>query len=137
MITGESWALQKGVFQTLAADADLLALLGAARIYDDVPEDATFPFLTIGEVTERDNGTFTETATEHTFTIHAWSRAGGRKEVKDMAHLTIAALNDALIALEDHRLVNLRFETSRALRDPDGRTYHAIVQFRAVTEPAP
>ena len=33
-------------------------------------------------------------------------------------------------------LVNFRFTLADIRREPDGRTYHAVVRFRAVTEPA-
>jgi hypothetical protein len=46
------------------------------------------------------------------------------------------ALHDRDLALEGHRLVNLRHELSEARREPDGDTYHGIVRYRAVTEPA-
>ena len=37
---------------------------------------------------------------------------------------------------DGHRLVNLRFSIADIRREADGRTYHALVRFRAVTEPA-
>ena len=46
-----SWALQQSIFATLSADTPLLALLGGARIYDDVPQGAAFPYLTFGQST--------------------------------------------------------------------------------------
>jgi hypothetical protein len=43
-------------------------------------------------------------------------------------------LHDAALSLTDHRLINLRHETTDVRRDPDGETYQGIVRFRAVTE---
>jgi hypothetical protein len=45
-------------------------------------------------------------------------------------------LHDQPLTLVDHDLVNLRHEFSEARPDPDGDTYHGIVRYRAVTEPA-
>ena len=47
-----------------------------------------------------------------------------------------AALHDQPLRLEDHYLVNLRHQFSEARLDPDGDTFHGIVRYRAVTEPA-
>jgi len=135
MTAGASWALQKSVYQTLIADAALTNLIGGPRVFDDVPGNAAFPFLTIGDDTTRDNATFSETGFEHAIAVHVWSRASGRGELKQIAAAVIAALHDAPLVLEDNRLVNLRFQSSVALKDPDGHTYHGIVRFRAVTEP--
>lgn len=39
------------------------------------------------------------------------------------------------LALAGHRLVNFRFATVDIRRESDGRTYRALVRFRAMTEP--
>ena len=38
--------------------------------------------------------------------------------------------------LADNHLVDFRFAVADVRREADGRTYHALVRFRAVTEPA-
>jgi hypothetical protein len=47
-----------------------------------------------------------------------------------------AVLHDQPLMLPDHQLVNLRHEFSEARLDPDGDTFHGVVRYRAVTEPA-
>jgi hypothetical protein len=49
-----SWALQRGVYQALAGSSVLTTLLGGVRIYDDAPQAAAFPFLTLGQSVIRD-----------------------------------------------------------------------------------
>jgi hypothetical protein len=44
-----SWALQRSVYQALAGSSALTTLLGGARIYDDAPQGASFPFITLGQ----------------------------------------------------------------------------------------
>ena len=68
--------------------------------------------------------------------LHAWSRQGGHKEAHLIAGALLQALDDAPLTLADHRLINLRFAVADIRREADGRTYHALVRFRAVTEPA-
>ncbi|KAB2910820.1 MAG: DUF3168 domain-containing protein [Hyphomicrobiaceae bacterium] len=131
-----SWALQQSVFARLSADATLLGLLGGARIYDDVPQAADFPYLTFGQSTVRDWSTATEAGDEHILTLHVWSQAKGRREAHEIMGAVRTALHDQGLSLAGHRLVNMRHEFSEARRDPDGETYHGIVRYRAVTEPA-
>jgi hypothetical protein len=45
-------------------------------------------------------------------------------------------LSDQALILNDHALVNLRYQFSETRQDPDGETYHGVVRYRAVTEPA-
>ncbi|MFQ5783612.1 MAG: hypothetical protein ACE5H8_02160 [Alphaproteobacteria bacterium] len=44
-----------------------------------------------------------------------------------------AILADADLTVTGHALVNLRFEQSRSMLDPDGVTYHGISRYRVVT----
>ena len=130
-----SWALQQAIFDALTGDAPLIALLGAARIYDDVPQRTPHPYVTIGQSTIRDWSTGTDDGAEHLLTLHVWSRAGGRREAHEIMGALRDAVHDRLLPLAGHRLVNLRHELSEARREADGDTYHGIVRFRAVTEP--
>lgn len=130
-----SWSLQQGIYQALAGNPEVTGLLGGANIYDDVPQSASFPYLTFGQTTERDWSTGTEDGSEHTVTLHVWSRAGGKKETYEIIETIRDALNAAPVTVADHALVNLHHEFSEARHDEDGETYHGIVRYRAITEP--
>jgi hypothetical protein len=132
-----AWELQKAVYAALVADALLVALLGGAQIYDDVPRDAPFPRVTFGPSTTRDWSTGTESGAEHLFTLRVWSKAGGEKEVHELLGAVRTALHEATISLVGHRLVSLRHEVSDAVRGADGESYQGVARFRAVTEPSP
>ena len=132
----ESWALQRGVYQALAGSLDLTTLLGGVRVYDDAPQSAPYPFITLGQSVVRDWSTGTEDGAEHDLTLHVWSRSGGKKQVQEILEAIKSVLHDRPLALPDHHLVNLRYELSEARLDPDGDTFHGIVRYRAVTEPA-
>jgi len=130
-----SWPLQQAVFAALSADAGVKAVLGdPARIFDKPPGDAQLPYLLIGDGTEEDWGTASDDGAEHALTLHAWSRAGGRKEARAILAAVYAVLHDASLTVSGHSLVNLRFVLSQILVESDGLIYHAIARYRAVTE---
>jgi Protein of unknown function (DUF3168) len=131
-----SWALQRGVYQALAGSIDLTTLLGGVRVYDHAPQSAPYPFITLGQSAVRDWSTGTEYGAEHNLTLHVWSRSGGKQQVLKILEAIRAVLHDQPLALADHHLVNLRHEFSEARLDPDGDTFHGVVRYRAVTEPA-
>lgn len=131
------WDLQRAVHATLAADTVVLNLLGGARVYDDVPRGAAFPYVSLAAFTARDWATGTEPGTEIAFTVHAWSRGAGHKGPHLIAEAVRNALHDQELVLIDHRLVNLRHESSDTRRERDGDTYRVIARFRAVLEPTP
>ena len=131
-----SAALRAAIHDALAADGALTTLLGGPRIYDEPPRGAAFPYVTLGEARVSDFSTGSEPGEEHQLTLHAWSRQGGHREAHLIAGALLQALDDAPLSLSDHRLVNLRFAVADVRRESDGRTYHALVRFRAMTEPA-
>lgn len=127
-------ALRTAVFAALTTDAALLAALGGARIFDVPPVAPEFPYVALGEAQLLDWSTATEAGHEHRLTLNVWSRQGGHGQAHALAHLVEQALHDAPLELAGHRLVNLRCAGAEIRREAGGRTYRALVRFRAVTE---
>lgn len=135
-MTNAQWELQRAVYQALGADAALKEQIGdPARIYDDPPPDAVFPYLTVGEARAKP---FPGVAggLEHDLNLHVFSRYAGRREVKAVMGAVYDALHDASLALAGHVLVNIRFVFGDAFRrrDGDGPIYQGAMRFRAVTQ---
>src|SRR5256714_14768693 len=128
-------ALRAAIHDALAADGALTALLGGPKVYDEPPRGAAFPYVTLGDARVSDFSCGSEPGEEHQITLHGWSRQGGHREAHLIAGALLQALDDAPLTLAGHHLVNLRFALADVRRDKDGRTYHALVRFRAVTEP--
>jgi hypothetical protein len=131
-----SAALRAAIHDALTQDGALSALLGGPKVYDEPPQAAAFPYVTLGEARVSDFSAGDELGEEHQLTLHAFSRQGGRREAHLIAGALLQALDDAPLELDGHRLVNLRFAVADVRREADGRTYHALVRFRAMTEPA-
>jgi hypothetical protein len=128
-------ALRAAIHDALVADSGVATVLGGARVHDVPPREAAFPYVTLGEARIVDASVDDGAMQEHLLTLHAWSRQGGHKEAHAIAAALLQALDDAPLAPAGHRLVNLRFTVADIRREADGRTYHALVRFRAVTEP--
>jgi hypothetical protein len=126
-------ALRAAIYDALVADGALSALLGGPKVYDEAPGDATFPYVTLGEARMADASTACEAGLEHQLMLHAWSRQGGHREAHEIAGALLQALDDAPLTLAGYDLVILRFALADIRREPDGRTYHALVRFRALT----
>ncbi len=129
-------ALRAAIHDALAADGALVSMLGGPKIYDEPPRAATYPYVTLGDARVSDFSTGTESGEEHQLTLHAWSRQGGHREAHLIAGALLQALDDAPLSVTGQTLVNMRFSVADIRREADGHTYHAIVRFRAVTEPA-
>jgi hypothetical protein len=128
-------ALRAAVHESLCLDGAVTALLGGLKIYDEPPKAVSFPYVTLGEARVTSFWAGDEPAEEHLLTLHVWSRQGGHSEAHKVAGAVMHALDDAELDVEGHHLVNFRFTVADVRREADGRTYHAVVRFRAVTEP--
>ena len=134
-MTAASSALRAAIHTALLTDSGVTAALGGPKIYDEPPRNAAFPYVTLGDARVIDDSADLGTVQEHQLTLHAWSRQGGHKEAHVIAGALLSALDDAPLSPSGHRLVNLRFAIADIRREADGRTYHALLRFRAVTEP--
>ena len=128
-------ALRAAIHGALSNDGALISILGGAKVYDEPPRNADFPYVTLGEARVSDFSAGDDAGEEHQMTLHAWSRQGGHREAHMIAGALLQALDDASLTLAGHQLVNFRFSVADIRREADGRTYHALVRFRAVTEP--
>ena len=135
-MTMPSLELQKAVYAALGSDAALTALLGAGRIYNEVPRGAALPYITLGESTVRDWSTGSDEGHEHLLTVLVWSRANGEREVHRILSAIESTLDNAALNVAGARLVNLRHEFSEIRRDADGETSRGLIRLRAVTEPS-
>ena len=134
-MTSPTLELQSAVIAALKSYAPLTAIVGQ-RIYDAVPTNATFPYVSLGPTDELPADAECINATDITFQIDGWSRATGAPEVIKIAWEIRQALRQPM-TLTDNAFVLLEHQSTRRLRDPDGLTNHAVVSLTAtIEEPA-
>jgi len=134
MAADPSDALQAALVTALKGDPAVSAII-ADRVYDQVPPGAVFPYLVIGDdqviaddLPDLPDGD--EPLSQVFARIHAWSRATGFPEVKDLAGKVRNALRGAALSLDGFRLDVRQHLQTRYLVDPDGLTRHAVVEFK-------
>ena len=130
-MTIAQFALQSKIFTTLNTDNTLTNTLGA-NVFDDVPEETAFPLVVLGEDTTVDFSTKDLIGSETTINIDVFSRYRGSKETKNIMDRIHTLLHDSSLTVSGVNLINLRFEFSDVIRDPDGITRHGIMRFRAI-----
>ena len=125
------FALQTTIYSTLSNDNTLTNTLGAG-VFDEVVENASYPFVALGEETAIDYSTKDLDGGEFTINIHVWSQYKGSKQTKEIMDRIHDLLHDSSLSVSGFNLINLRFEFSDILRDPDGVTRHGVMRFRAI-----
>lgn len=131
------FALQQALYSLFRNDPDVQALIGG-RVYDEIPTNAAFPYVQLGESQAIDDDTECAHRLEVTFDVHVWSRATGFPQARKIAAALRTAVRDAMnagtLTLNGAELQELRHEQSRMLRDPDGKTSHGVLTFTAIID---
>lgn len=133
-MTGDpSLDLQKAINARLRGDVAAIA----GRVFDEVPADVVFPYVEIGEFQTVDDGAQCVDAVEVFATLHVWSRAAGQPECKTIAGAVRGALHEVALDLgADWQFLEIAHQDTRYLKDPDGRTSHAVLTFKALVAAA-
>lgn len=128
-------ALRAAIQARLEGDAALTALVGPGRIHDEAPRAARGLYVVHGEVEARDWSTGSDRGCEQELSLVVWAAdSASSRQALAAAHAVAAALDEAALALEGHRLVDLRWLSSRLAREPRSGLGHVTIRFRAVTE---
>lgn len=129
-----SCELQKVIHEALVADAAVGDLIGD-RIYDDVPEDRTFPYISFGPTDSRFEDLTCITARTETVQLDVWCRDNARlRPCKEVCDAVKNALHLADLSLTVNALVQVRVEGMRVFMDRDGLTAHGVITVEADLE---
>ena len=126
-----SASLQAAVYQALAADPGLSAMVGTA-VFDQAPE-GTVPgtFVSLGPETVRDAPDSTAAGSYPDFVVSVVSDATGFATAKAAAGAVCDVLIDAPLALTRGLLIGLQFRGARATRTRNDTRRRIDLRFRA------
>lgn len=123
----------------IAINLRLRSQVGAVsnRVFDEVPQHVAFPYVELGEFQTLDDGAQCHDGMEVFATLHVWSRGAGQVEAKTIAGTVRGALHEADLDLgAAWQFLEIAHQDTRYLKDPDGRTSHAVLTFRALVAAA-
>jgi Protein of unknown function (DUF3168) len=128
-------ALVQAMRAALLADTALLALLGGGHVFDEVPRGEQALHVSFTNVETRDWSVMDQKAHEHFVTIEVGTNERGRTQAQAICSRVEAVLDNAVLVLTDHRLINLRAVFYGVARIKNDKTFGATLRFRAATEP--
>lgn len=121
-----SLALQTALYQRLTEEC-------TAPVYDSVPDDAPYPYITLDSEhtinqsplkgTERD---------ERLFYLSIWSDYQGQAEVKRLLGEIRAAVNRRPLPLTTGRVLLVNYLRGESIREPDGVTFMGSVTLQII-----
>ncbi len=127
-------ALQQALFARLSGDAALTAKLGAGRIYDAVPGGAALPFAVLGDSDEADLSASQLCLARHEGQMSVWSKAAGRREVKELLSLARTALLAAPLDIAPFRLIDFTLPRAEVVLAEKNSRREGRLFWRALVE---
>ena len=122
-----SFALQVALFARLESEV-------SCPIYDSVPMNAAFPYVSLDSEVSNNNDPLASRRDIRFFYLSVWSDFRGQEEVKRLMAEIDAATHERPLPLSAGRVVSIRVERKQANREPDGVTYQGSVTLRIITQ---
>ncbi|MFC7846125.1 DUF3168 domain-containing protein [Streptomyces sp. NPDC057382] len=127
-MTSALWPLQLAVVTKLRAHAPLMALVSG--VYDDVPEQAAHPYVSLGSITENVDDAHNQRGLEASVVLHVWSKYRGYKQAADILVELDTALDRRPLTVAGFRDVSIAHQQHTEVRDPDPDIRHINVSYR-------
>lgn len=127
-------SLQGAIRARLLGDSALAAEV-AGRVYDEVPEGAPKPYLSIGDAVETPDNELAAFGSRVAHSVHVWSGYAGFAEALRIAGHLVRLLDHQPLTVPGRGLVAARHEQTITMRDPDPDVRHVVVRFAFDTYP--
>jgi hypothetical protein len=120
--------LLTAVYEKLTASSGLMAVVSG--VYDEVPENAAFPYVSIGPLIEAPDDVHDRQGLDALLTVHVWSDQPGSAQAADIFAAVDAALDRQPLAVAGWTVVSVRHEQHQVLKDSDPSVRHINAQYR-------
>ncbi len=128
--------VRRGVYKLLTAtplEAPRPYPSGAAavvKVYDEVPANAAYPYITLGASEDMPDDTHSGPGTETRLSVHVWSSYDGFAELGNIVAKIVERLSDQHslpVATTGWTDINLTTTARRMMRDEDPQIRHAVI----------
>ena len=99
-------------------------------VYDCIPENSSFPYCDISEMTANDRSAKNLPGESFLLTAHFWSQYKGTKEVREMVDAFIQIITTTTLNMTGFNNHFSEIEYIGISNDPDGLTRHGTVKVR-------
>lgn len=105
--------VQTAINSTLTGDSTLMSKI--SEVTSDVPDDRTFPFITIGEGTETRFNTFSKDGRELSIDLQIWSNKDSFLTMYEILDDVVRLLDDNTLSITNYLTVIFQYDSSRPI----------------------
>lgn len=122
------WPLQVAVMQKLKADSTLAGLV--TGIFDEVPDNAAMPYVTLGSMTEFEEDSHTQRGLNVLLVLHIWSDYAGNSEAAQILATLVDVLDRQPLTVPGWIDVSVAMNQANTSTDPNPAIRHVNTTFR-------
>ena len=127
-----SFDLQTILYSTLNGDSTLDGIVGNNKIFDNVPQDTSYPYVAIGDITAINRGTKTLDGNEYVLDIDVWSTYRGKKEISEAMERIYELLHEATYSVSGANMVVSQVRNTVTIVENDGITRHGVLTLSVI-----
>ena len=127
-----SFDLQTILYSTLNGDSTLDGIVGNNKIFDNVPQDTTYPYVVLGNITALNRGTKTLDGNDYVLDIDVWSTYRGKKEISDAMERIYELLHDTTYSVSGADMVVSQVRNTITLVENNGITRHGVLSLSVI-----
>lgn len=128
------WPVQVAIYQRLTSDSALMSDVNG--VFDQVPRDTAFPYISIGEATVSPRGAHDRFGARSTITLHGWSTYHGKREVATIADHLLRILDHQPLGIDGFHAVYVHHQQTVTQTERDSDIRHVSSRFAVETENA-
>lgn len=133
-------AVQKAIYNLLVSDSNVTSKV--TGVFDFVPQDKAFPYITLGESFHVVSDSATVKGDDVNIVINVWSRGKGtgstkgRMEAKEIQGAIYDALqySEGSAVAAGYSFIAINWVDSTTFMDADGLTVHGVQNFRVMLQ---
>jgi hypothetical protein len=131
-LADDTLPLQAAVVARLRAFPAVSALV-AARVYDEPPGEAVFPYVSLGPIIGQPFEAQMIDGWEASITVDSWTREFGAAGLRAVMAAVYAALHNAPLSVAGRSLVMIRLTDQRDVSEMQTGIRHGIQRFETIT----
>lgn len=127
-----SFDVQSALYSRLNGDSTLDGIIGDNKIFDNVPQDTSYPYVVLGNFNIANRGTKTLDGNEYFLDIDVWSTYRGKKEISEAMERIYELLHDATYSVSGADMVISQVRNVITLVENDGITRHGVLTLSVI-----
>jgi len=127
-----SFDLQSIIYSTLNGDSTLDGIVGNNKIFDNVPQDTSYPYVIISNETATNTGTKSLDGNEYSIDLEVYSQYRGKKEIKEIMERIYNLFHDQNFTVSGADMVVSQVRNVITLVESDGITRHGVISLSVI-----